>query len=120
MQGESDARSTNAQPDMSLLYRHNLEALINEFRWRFKNNNLPVVIARIAVPETDAHGRHFDYRDTIREAQRALAEADPHITLISTDDLPRQTDDLHFTAQGQLEMGRRFITAWLRLTRDMK
>lgn len=119
MQGESDAMSSNAQPGMSLLYRQNLEALINRFRRSFKNSNLPVVIARIAVPETDARGRHFGYRDRVREAQQAVAEADPRIALISTDDLPRQADDLHFTTQGQLEMGRRFIVAWLQLTRGM-
>ena len=103
---------------MSLLYRQNLEALIDEVRREFDNIDLAVVIARISVPEIDTHGRHFGYRDTIREAQQAIAEADHYVALISTDDLPRQPDDLHFTAQGQQEMGKRFITEWLQLTRD--
>lgn len=118
MQGESDASSNRAQPGMSLLYRQNLDALIDEVRREFDNIDLAVVIARISVPEIDTHGRHFGYRDTIREAQQAIAEADHYVALISTDDLPRQPDDLHFTAQGQQEMGKRFITEWLQLTRD--
>lgn len=120
MQGESDARSASEQPGMSILYRQNLEALIDEVRRKFDKINLPVVIARIAVPEVDARGRRFGYRDTIREAQQAVAEADRYVAMISTDDLPRQTDDLHFTAQGQQEMGKRFIAEWLQLTQDKR
>jgi len=120
MQGESDARSASEQPGMSLLYRQNLEALIEEVRLKFDKLDLPVVIARIAVPEVDTRGRHFAYRDTVREAQQAIAEADRYVALISTDDLPRQPDDLHFTAQGQWEMGKRFIAEWLQLTQDKR
>lgn len=118
IQGESDAKSNNAQPDMSLLYRQNLEALIKKVRKEFNKTDLPVVIARIAVPEVDARGRYFGHRDIIRGAQQAVAEADRRIALISTDDLEKQNDQLHYTSQGQLEMGQRLFEAWLQLIQD--
>lgn len=113
IQGESDAKSSSEQPAIALAYYQNLKALIESIRRKFDCPFLPVVIARIAVPEVDARGRRFSYRNIIRGAQEALARNDNFIGMISTDDLPKQPDNLHFTSQGQLEMGRKLAEAWL-------
>ncbi|MCP3870613.1 MAG: sialate O-acetylesterase [Gammaproteobacteria bacterium] len=117
VQGESDAKDGDNQPTMAERYEENLMALIGGIRGEFKRLDMPVVIAVISVPAVDGLGRRFGYRNIIREAQRSIARSQSNTSTIDIDDLPKQTDGLHFNAQGQSEIGKRFFATWLNLAR---
>ncbi len=115
MQGESDAKNGPGQPGMARRYGTNLQKLIGTLRTRLGKPYLPVVIAGISPPVKDEKGRRFEYRNTVRDAQRKIAAADEQIALVETQDLPRQGDNLHFSAEGQYMLGIRFADAWCTL-----
>ena len=75
----------------------------------FKGNRLfgPECTLGIAarIPST------FSFKEVVRQAMAAVAEADPLVFLVDTDDLQLKSDSLHFGTEGQLGMGTRFAEA---------
>lgn len=99
MQGESDADATNAG-----LYQSRLTAFIADVRATF-GASLPFVIGRLSSGQTYIPAQHLE---TVRAAQDAVAAADPLTAIISTDGFAMNGDLLHFSADGQQELGARF------------
>lgn len=108
MQGESDARDAT----QAAAYAENLRRWLDEARRWLDAPSLPVVIGRISK---HLPAQRHPHTSTVRAAQRAVAEADPHTAWIDTDDLPLKADLIHFNAQGQVTLGERFVAAWLGL-----
>lgn len=101
MQGEADALNAEA----AAAYRQRLERFLADVRDHLNQPNLPVVLAL-----TNANHPHTQ---TVRQAKRALAAADPHVALIDTVGLTRHADQLHYDTAGQIELGRRFGQGYL-------
>jgi hypothetical protein len=105
IQGESDAASV----DYAATYETNLTNLIQNIRADAGNSVLNVVLARI--------GTHlpppYDYKETVRAAQMTVADDDPLVSWVDTDDLPLDTDSIHLLADGVKTAGRRMAAAWL-------
>jgi len=102
MQGEADAKyhsKTVAQ------YRDKLEALIDGCRREFGNDVMPFVCGRM-----NASG---PFEKQVREAQETVQRN--HYAWIDCDDLEKNADKLHYNTNGQLELGRRFAAATLKL-----
>jgi hypothetical protein len=97
MQGEEDA----GHAEQAAAYAENLSRLVDAVRTIAGDEDLPVVIGRINAPQ-----RRF--REPVRRAQDE-AGAGPHAAVVSTDDLPLR-DAAHYSAEGQLALGRRFAT----------
>jgi hypothetical protein len=98
MQGEADARvAYNAYA-----YRKNLRSFIREIRIEYTDSALPFLIGEVF---TNAYG------ETISSAQAAVAAADANVGFITTRDLSFQ-DNVHFDPNGQIELGRRFASAY--------
>jgi hypothetical protein len=53
--------------------------------------------------------------DMVREAQVKVAEDDPRVAWIDTDDLNGKKDGLHYDKAGYAELGKRFAEAALKL-----
>lgn len=98
-------------------YQQNLTALIGSLRRRYATETTPFVLARsvnsrIAEPRPDPAGK--SPMAMVRNAQVATAESVPVCAWINVDDLPN-VNTHHFSAESQLEIGRRFATALLML-----
>lgn len=110
MQGERDSVFEH----MAEAYEANLRAFIGRLRMDLCSTDMPFVqgqiAPRIVEPDTGLH-RHA-YRDTVRAAQASVAKSMPGVSLVRTDDLP-QSDNLHFTTLGLLELGGRFAQTWI-------
>jgi hypothetical protein len=94
-------------------YQENLPRWIESTRRDIGNATMPIAMNR-AVPPVP--GRP-SYLDVVRQAQDSLKL--PAFRVFDCDDVPRG-DKVHFTTEGQLEMGRRFATAMLELLEQDK
>lgn len=96
MQGESDCNDNEA-PN----YAANLAAFINDVRATYRAD-LPFVVGRLSANQTN---RQPGPLAIVMAAQTAVAEADPRVGLVDTDDFGLLSDDLHFSTPGILDMG---------------
>ncbi len=101
MQGESDANRTS----WAERYEDNLRTFIEDVRLTF-GQNLPFIIGRLSVGQTA-----LNHEELVRAAQDVVAEENPWTGIIDTDDLTLQSDNIHFDADGQMGLGRRFAEA---------
>ena len=115
MQGERDSVFEH----MAMAYERNLAAFIERVRGDIASD-LPFVVAQIAprvIDEIETGRYRHAWREQVRAAQSAVAEALHYVALVPTDDLP-QFDNLHYDAAGQILLGRRFAQAYLDLCPD--
>lgn len=104
MQGESDS----LDPAMTAAYTSNLHGLLAAVRAITQTPELPATIGLISRES------YWTYADDIREAQVAVADADPFAVTVETDDLPRNTLDLaHYDGPSNRVLGERFARAVL-------
>jgi hypothetical protein len=107
MQGEQDAQ----QAATAEAYSANLNRLISQVRTDFSADRLPFVIGRIRVnnPATEIGDNE------VRAAEDQAAAHDPNVKTVSTDDLTRIADFLHFDGPGLIALGNRFADGYLAL-----
>jgi len=104
MQGESDSLDA----DMSTAYEDNLVGLLDAVRTLTGEPELPAAIGLIAAQSVWTH------HETVRAAQQAVADADPHVVTVETDDLPRNAFDVyHYDGVSMRVLGTRFAEAIL-------
>lgn len=99
-QGESDASAPAG------VYEKELTTLIARLREDLGTPELPVVVG-----EVYDNGK----RDRVREAQKKVAGAVPHVAFASAADLKTWDNGTHFDAPSQLTLGERFGAAMLTL-----
>ena len=109
MQGERDAREK-----LGNVYEQSLSGLYRQLSRDLMRNDINFVIGRLS----DFGMTSPQYPDwkLIREIQQGLGESNPRFGWINTDDLNDGLDrngkavqnDLHMSAQGYIELGRRF------------
>jgi len=104
MQGEADARYHAKSVEQ---YREKLEALIDGYRQAFGIESLPFVCGRVNPP-------NYPYQKNVRAAQEGVTRQS--YAWIDCDDLAMHDDKLHFNTAGQIELGRRFAAAMVKLT----
>jgi len=113
IQGESDAQSkarnsqVAEQPRMAASYERNLLELIASLRRDIGQERLAFVLAEVSAPLKDTNGREYAYTGRVAAAQQRIAAADDLVHLVSTSDLNRNEDSLHYSVGGQVELGRR-------------
>ena len=105
MQGEADAKYHSKTVEQ---YRDKLEALIDGCRKEFGNPDLPFVCGRM-----NASGQ---YEKQVREAQETVKRK--NYAWIDCDGLEKNSDKLHYSTKGQLELGREFAKAMLKLMNE--
>ncbi|MBN2316174.1 MAG: hypothetical protein JXM79_19765 [Sedimentisphaerales bacterium] len=108
-QGERDARNSAYGP----AYDRNLSHFIRRVRAQFDAPNMPFIYGQVLpVPLSG-----YDYRDQVRHGQLDVDEDSGHISatdgarFVPADDLPMNSDNLHVSAAGQMELGIRFAEA---------
>ena len=108
MQGEADALYHSKTVEQ---YRDKLEALIDGCRKEFGNESLFFVCGRVNPPG----GK---YTKQVREAQETAKRK--NYAFIDCDDLEKHEDKLHYNTKGQVELGRRFAKAMLKLMNESR
>ncbi|MHC4983924.1 MAG: sialate O-acetylesterase [Planctomycetota bacterium] len=104
MQGERDSLF----PGAAGKYAANLKELVASAREDCGAPKMTFVLGRVNPPP-----KRYKFSNLVRKAQ---AEIDLPLTAwVDCDDLPKHADNLHYNAAGQLELGRRFAQATLRL-----
>ncbi len=116
MQGERDAHEQHGD-----VYAASLRGLIDQLAKDLGRDDLHFVIGRLSDFDLDdARYRHWT---NVRTAQVAVAERDPRGAWADTDDLndganrrgKEIRNDLHYSAQGCVTLGRRFAEEALQL-----
>ncbi len=104
-QGERDAKTgrTGAQ------YEADLNEFIGDIRTRY-GSDLPFFLTRLASGQTNIPAAGLDH---IRTAQADVVAADPNAYIIDADGMGLMSDNLHFDAAGQVEMGDAFGQAYV-------
>lgn len=102
MQGERDAKYRFTAER----YQKNLYDLLLHFRKETKPN-LPFILGRINPPTID-----HPYVLTVRKAQESFAMNDFHTALVTTDDLPKESDRLHYNVKGVIQLGARMVQSF--------
>lgn len=110
MQGESDSDNL----EHAKAYEANLKRMFAEVRRETGHDRLPIVMGRISSSLLKGTPWSMDHVPVVRAAQDAVAAADPHVHLISTDDLTTWKDNTHFDGPSQLILGRRMAGPILR------
>ncbi|MDB4537519.1 hypothetical protein N9230_02780 [Akkermansiaceae bacterium] len=82
-------------------YEANLINFISDVRATYRAD-LPFIIVRLSIDQTDIPALPLEI---VRDAQTAVAAADPLAALIDTDEFGVQADSLHFDASGLQEIG---------------
>ena len=103
MQGEGDTLSL----ETANAYEQNLSNFISTVKSDLHCPDLKMVLGRIS--DSGA----WPYRAQVRMAQQNIADADPNISMVNTDDLTR--DLYHYDTAGLITLGSRFATAMLEL-----
>jgi hypothetical protein len=121
MQGERDAKM-----GWGKLYEKALlglyAQLAKDLKW--KKNDLGFVIGRLS--DFDMSNKRYPHWTRVREAQERVANSNKNFFLVNTDDLndglsrkgKAIKDDLHYSAEGYKELGRRFAGACLKIVRN--
>jgi hypothetical protein len=109
-QGESDGTDQAAPA-----YEARLRSLIARFRGEFGNPSLPFIIGQLGQFE----GRPWNAGYTrVDAAHRRVAADMPNVAFVSSDGLKDKGDNIHFSADAARELGKRYATAYLELTRQ--
>ena len=96
VQGERDARTAQAAN-----YEANLTNFLADIRLTY-GSDLWFVVSRLSSSQTAINSGGLA---TVRAAQSAVAAADPLTALLDTDGFGMKSDDLHFDATGQQQLG---------------
>lgn len=107
-QGESDL--TKAGNDH---YLNQLKVLVDKFRLITVNPTLPVVVGEVGEFHKNASGRK-----SLNRQLRSFSVQDRSVKLVKTGGLRHKGDFLHFDAESQRELGKRYAKAWLNIHRQ--
>lgn len=102
-QGESDSGKKR-----SVNYDKNLSELFKIFRRSVGNKKLPILIG-----ELGSYSKNKESWMAINNIINAYALKDKHTFVISTSDLKDKGDDVHFNAESQRTMGKRFADSFI-------
>ena len=110
-QGESDSGTTNN----AYTYGERLGQMIQDLRADLGCPNLPFVAGQIGEFLYDRGPNHSQYPRVVNAALAALPDKVPTTACVPSTGLKHKGDVLHFDAESQRELGRRYAKEMLRL-----
>ncbi|MFU8849292.1 MAG: sialate O-acetylesterase, partial [Opitutales bacterium] len=111
LQGESDARNA----EQVAAYEAQLLDLIDRYRRDLGDPKLPFIACTIGSFIADGtKAKRFPFSESINEILLSLPEKREHTACIDARDIKGHIGDhLHYNADAQIEIGRRFAKAYL-------
>ncbi len=121
MQGERDAREKLGE-----VYEKSLIGLYNQLSNDLKRKDINFIIGRLS--DFDMLNEKYPHWTMIRDIQVKVGESNPRFGWINTDDLNdgynregnEIKDDLHMSAKGYVEMGKRFANESIQVIKSDK
>jgi hypothetical protein len=110
MQGERDANEKHGN-----VYAASMAGLIGQLRADLKRPDVNAVIGRLS--DFSNGNRRYKHWDEVRAAQVKVAENDPRVSWVDTDDLNGKGNGLHYDKPGYKELGSRFAKSALKLVK---
>ena len=112
-QGESDADAPNLAGSYAQRFAH----MINKFRTELGDPNIPVVVSTLGqFIDRYRQGKGLCcYREVNRQIE-ILPKYVKNLGVVHTHGLIDRGDGIHFDAQSQIELGKRYATAMRKLT----
>lgn len=110
MQGERDAKEMHGE-----VYAASMRGVIEQLRTDLKRPDMCAVIGRLS----DCMNGSKTHWDMVRAAQVEVAQTDPRVAWVDTDDLNGEKDGLHYSEEGYVELGKRFAQASLDLMKPV-
>lgn len=104
MQGESDALNKARASQ----YSNNLKRFITSLRKDLKSPHSLFIMGEI-----NPLGKDFPLVKSIQSSQRQVRSQVRNILLTPANDLGKIFDNIHYSAQGQMELGKRFANAYI-------
>ena len=111
MQGERDARERHGE-----VYAASFRGLVDQLQADLGRKDVNFVIGRLS--DYGNGNKSYPHWMMVRDAQVAVAEADPRGGWIDTDDLNGPKNGLHYTKDGYKEMGTRFAAKAVELVKS--
>lgn len=105
MQGEFDTR----EKEIAAAYGKNLTEFIRIVREDLGDPNLPFVFGQIHAPT-----HYYPFREPVKEGQAHVAKSVQGVAMVTTTHLELM-DDVHYTAEGVMWLGRKFAEEMRRL-----
>ena len=102
-----DVSYRDGNEERAKAYRENMIRWIETTRRELANPDLPIVLMRAIPPRNNSH------LETVRQAQDSLKL--PRFRVVSSDDIERGGDQVHFTTAGRLELGKLYAAAMIEL-----
>lgn len=106
MQGESDAQESIG---VAKQYGTRLVTLASQLREDLAAPNSLFIYGQVNLE----HEQHAASIAAVRSQQQAAQAQLPRALMVSTDGLGKQDDGIHYNAQGQMELGKRFAKAYI-------
>lgn len=106
MQGESDAQESIG---VAQQYGQRFANLVTHLRRDLQAPNSLFIYGQISLD----HPKHADTITSVRNQQQAAQRSVSRALMVSTDGLGKQGDGIHYNAQGQMELGKRFAKAYI-------
>jgi len=102
MQGESDAAHTE---DIALRYESHLKRLMDLFRATLRQDDLPVVVGRIAESRRNDVGKVWTYGELVQYAQEKYVRKDGRAGIVRDTETYAFSDPWHYDSAGYLKLG---------------
>ncbi len=107
-QGESDSK-----PKLSRIYEEKLHALVQRLRKEIGDDEVPFLIGQLG--QFSERPWNED-KKTVDAIHRSFPRQVNHTAFVSSDALPHKGDNVHFSAEGARELGKRYAAAYQQLT----
>lgn len=107
MQGESEAQSSAT---VATQYSDQLQNFVTHLRRDLQSPNSLFVLGRISFQ----HPLLMNSINIVRSQQQQAPQQIKNSLVVSTDGLTTMSDKLHYDSAGQVELGKRFATAYIR------
>ncbi len=111
-QGESDAET----PALARAWPAEFAQMVHQLRQDLGQPRLPVIAVAIGDRPTEgSYGARFPAWAAMQRAQRAIRGR--CLAVVSGAGLPRNADGLHVSTRGQVALGAKLATAWMKIER---
>ena len=105
MQGESDAAHTE---EIALRYERHLKRLMDLFRAALRQDDVPVVVGRIAESRRNEAGKVWTYGELVQYAQERYVRKDGRAGIVRDTETYAFSDPWHYDSAGYIALGEAF------------
>ena len=105
MQGESDGDKTEA---IAQNYYTNFKQLMDLLRAAFRDNDLPILVAKISDSEQDTDGKVWNYGELVQYAQEKFVKNTKNAAIIRSTKNYIYSDKWHYDSAGYIDLGIEF------------